>query len=109
MAKKPAPSDLMDKFMLRMPDGMRDRIAKAAKENGRSMNAEIVRRLERTFEIDELTADPGVELVLRPRYEEIDPAELLQDLMHQLDYMRERLEQLRLEDDRPSSNRTGPK
>ena len=39
-----------DKFMLRLPDGMRDRIAEIAKANGRSMNAEIVRRLEWSFE-----------------------------------------------------------
>lgn len=32
--------------MLRFPDGMRDRIADLAKKNGRSMNAEIVQRLE---------------------------------------------------------------
>lgn len=35
--------------MLRLPDGMRDRIADAAKANNRSMNAEIVSRLEETF------------------------------------------------------------
>lgn len=38
-----------DKFMLRLPDGMRDKIAYVAKANGRSMNAEIIARLERTF------------------------------------------------------------
>ena len=38
-----------DKFMLRFPDGMRDRIAEAAKANNRSMNAEIVSRLEDSF------------------------------------------------------------
>lgn len=38
-----------DKFMLRLPDGMRSRIAEAAKANGRSMNAEIVHCLERFF------------------------------------------------------------
>lgn len=38
-----------DKFMLRFPDGMRDQIAAAAKESGRSMNAEIVHRLSRSF------------------------------------------------------------
>lgn len=32
--------------MLRFPDGMRDQIAEAAKANGRSMNAEIVHRLQ---------------------------------------------------------------
>jgi plasmid stability protein len=31
-----------DKFVLRMPDGMRDEIAARAKTNGRSMNAEMV-------------------------------------------------------------------
>lgn len=38
-----------DKFMLRFPDGMRDRIADSAKENGRSMNAEIISRLDGSF------------------------------------------------------------
>lgn len=38
-----------DKFMLRLPDGMRERIRAAAAENGRSMNAEIVFRLEATL------------------------------------------------------------
>lgn len=37
------------KFMLRLPGDMRDRIAEAAKANNRSMNAEIVARLEATF------------------------------------------------------------
>lgn len=32
-----------------MPDGLRDRIADAAKANNRSMNAEIVARLEQSF------------------------------------------------------------
>lgn len=35
-----------DKFMLRFPEGMRGKIAEIAHSNGRSMNAEIVRRLE---------------------------------------------------------------
>lgn len=39
-----------DKYILRFPDGMRDRIAEAAKTNNRSMNAEIVARLDASFE-----------------------------------------------------------
>ena len=35
--------------MVRLPDGMRDKIAKVAEENGRSMNAEIVFRLHSSF------------------------------------------------------------
>ena len=43
------PSDRAPKFIVRLPDGMRDRIAEAARANNRSMNAEIVARLEATF------------------------------------------------------------
>ena len=48
MTSKP-PSRTADQFVVRFPDGMRDRIAEAAKANNRSMNAEIVSRLEQTF------------------------------------------------------------
>lgn len=41
-----------DRYMLRLPDGMRDRIKAAAEENSRSMNAEIVWRLEQSFLAD---------------------------------------------------------
>jgi len=36
--------------MVRFPDGMRDRIRDEADKNGRSMNAEIIARLEASFE-----------------------------------------------------------
>lgn len=39
-----------DKFVVRFPDGLRDQIADAAKGSGRSMNAEIVTRLEWSLE-----------------------------------------------------------
>ena len=42
-----------DKFMLRLPDGMRDAIAEFAKQSGRSMNAEIVYRLQKSIEEDQ--------------------------------------------------------
>jgi hypothetical protein len=44
----------LDKFILRFPDGMRDRIAEAAKANNRSMNAEVVSRLQDSFEKGEI-------------------------------------------------------
>lgn len=44
---------LNDKFMLRLPDGMRDRIKAAAEANNRSMNAEIVAVLEREYPVPE--------------------------------------------------------
>lgn len=39
-----------DKYILRFPEGMRERIKANATENNRSMNAEIVARLESSFE-----------------------------------------------------------
>lgn len=39
-----------DKFMLRLPDGVRERIAEAAKANNRTMNAELVARILKTLE-----------------------------------------------------------
>lgn len=49
MAEERTPQNA-DKYIVRFPDGMRDRIADAAKASNRSMNAEIVARLQRTFE-----------------------------------------------------------
>ncbi|MGR7993822.1 Arc family DNA-binding protein [Xanthobacter sp. ZOL 2024] len=43
------PSRGSDQFNLRFPDGMRDRIKEAAEASGRSMNAEIIARLEASF------------------------------------------------------------
>lgn len=44
-----SPSRQQDQFVLRMPQGMRDRISAEAKTNNRSMNAEIIARLEASF------------------------------------------------------------
>lgn len=41
-----------DKIALRLPDGMRDRIAALAERNNRSTNAEIVARLERSLDLE---------------------------------------------------------
>ncbi|PTQ72733.1 Arc family DNA-binding protein [Celeribacter persicus] len=38
-----------DQFVVRLPDGMRDRIKAAAETNNRSMNAEIVATLEKEY------------------------------------------------------------
>ena len=43
------PSSKQDQFVLRFPDGLRDRIKVYAARHGRSMNAEIVRVLEKDF------------------------------------------------------------
>ncbi|EPN2807554.1 Arc family DNA-binding protein [Serratia marcescens] len=49
MSEKPVRD--YDKFMLRMPDGMRDMIARMAKQDGRSMNSEILALLELAIKV----------------------------------------------------------
>lgn len=44
-----APSIGLEQFVVRMPNGMRDRIKAAAAINRRSMNSEIVLHLERAL------------------------------------------------------------
>lgn len=49
--KKPLPpSQTADKYIVRLPEGMRDRIAEEAKANSRTMNAEVVARLQASFD-----------------------------------------------------------
>lgn len=48
-----------DQFPLRFPDGMRDEIRLAADKNGRSINAEIIHRLELTLSMDEQSSYDG--------------------------------------------------
>lgn len=49
MSDSPYPSQNQDKFVLRLPDGMRDRIKAAAEASNRSMNAEIIATLEEKY------------------------------------------------------------
>ena len=59
--------------MTRIPEGLRSKLAREGKKNGRSMNAEIVYRLEQSFEqediikaIKEAIALHGMALVIDP-------------------------------------------
>ncbi|MGJ0578482.1 Arc family DNA-binding protein [Xenorhabdus bovienii] len=49
-----------DKFMLRLPDGMREAVAKRADENGRSMNSEIVQILQDALDTGVSQIDPNM-------------------------------------------------
>lgn len=49
---KNCPSRTADKFVVRLPDGMRERLRDVAKGNHRAMNSEIIARLERTLVMD---------------------------------------------------------
>lgn len=53
---------LADKYVLRMPDGMRDKITKLAKANGRSMNAEIVLILQEAIEGRRTGTDTNIDV-----------------------------------------------
>lgn len=52
-----------DKFVLRMPDGLRPEISDAASINHRSMNSEIIFRLNRTIELETQLA--GKDTIIR--------------------------------------------
>jgi hypothetical protein len=45
-------SDLLDKFMLRLPDGMRGQIADVARQEMRSMNGQITYWIQRGIAAD---------------------------------------------------------
>lgn len=60
--RKPSSRGL-DKFIVRLPDGMRDQISEAAKAANRTMNAEIVARLEWSFKAGKKRASGGLEFI----------------------------------------------
>lgn len=82
------PSRGVDQFMVRFPDGLRDRIKRAAEKNGRSMNAEIISVLEEQYpepaSMEETIADiqESIRILRKFRGET-----LLNHLADQLDYL----------------------
>ena len=46
-------SQNQDKFIARLPDGMRDQLKKSAEQNSRSMNAELVEALKAYLDLEE--------------------------------------------------------
>src|SRR5687767_4795401 len=52
MAKKPRPNDLRP-LMTRVPERLRKSLEQRAKQNDRSMNSEIIERLEKSIEADQ--------------------------------------------------------
>ncbi|WP_319568277.1 Arc family DNA-binding protein [Cohaesibacter marisflavi] len=81
-----SPSRKLEQYIVRFPDGMRDRIKDAAKQNGRSMNAEIIHRLEGSLAIEypgeeaeieeilQMVEDAAVSLASEPKTKEEDVA-----------------------------------
>lgn len=63
-----------DRYMLRLPDGLRERLKTIAEANNRSMNAEIVARIEDSLAGDDFVRGLGVP----PGYDDLaKQAELL--------------------------------
>jgi hypothetical protein len=54
ISKKTGPAS--EQFQLRLPDGMREHLARVAARNGRSMNAEIIHALALYFETERQSA-----------------------------------------------------
>lgn len=67
MARPSYPSDDVDKLLLRFPEGMRDEIKSAAGKSGRSMNGEIIHRLEKSLRAEK-DDSPAVSPLLDPRF-----------------------------------------
>jgi len=64
-ARPPFPSQTADKFIIRLPKGMRDLIAEKAQSNNRTMNAEVVARLQSTFEPNPAALPPLVDQAVK--------------------------------------------
>jgi len=52
------PSEAQDKFIIRLPDGMREQLKAAAEANDRTMTSEVVARLRASFEKGALQQEP---------------------------------------------------
>lgn len=65
-----------DKFVIRLPDGLRPQIAATARNNQRSMNGEIVIRLQRSLTQDQLRdAQEKIISVLLKQIEDLEARE----------------------------------
>jgi hypothetical protein len=83
------PSRSLAKFVVRLPDGLRERIEAAARAKNRSMNAEIVRVLELGFPEDG-GALAGGDLVIKANSA---GADILIELQHQLGQVTKMIEE----------------
>jgi hypothetical protein len=54
IARRLVPKKATDQFLLRLPEPMREKLAEAATANGRSLDGEIIHRLTRSLERDEM-------------------------------------------------------
>lgn len=93
------PSDKADKVLVRMPDGMRDRIKSEAKANNRTMNAEIVARLQQTLATNfygEMRPMDGSDLGVRESQKDyvVDTAKVSEEALEVVKRVDERLKRI---------------
>ena len=70
--REPYPSETQDRFMVRLPDGMRDEIKTAAQATKRTMNGEIIARLDASLQADkrsEVRSETGLGAIPEPNLE----------------------------------------
>lgn len=72
--------------MLRFPDGMRERLKQHAADHGRSLNAEIIRRLQTTLEMDGYIPEINAHIA---SVDKEDPFERAQRLLEEANLMLE--------------------
>jgi plasmid stability protein len=89
MSRGDFPSAKQDQYMVRFPEGLRDRIKEEAAKSGRSMNAEIILRLEATFPGDEMQKVAGMLAVFREH--EARPSQRMDELIQKVETIVEML------------------
>ncbi len=94
-------SNFIERFTVRLPDGMRDTIAERARKNGRSMNSEIIQIIEDAIKRDAII-DSALSQNIDTRLDEnkVSELELLQEKIIAIqrsenDLLKEKLELLR--------------
>lgn len=99
--RKPYRSETLDRFMVRLPDGMRDTLKSIADANKRTMNAEIVARLERTIAEDTkggaealkaLQASPTIRLERQMSKDRADLEQQIADLAEEVAAIKAKLD-----------------
>lgn len=96
MSESPYPSQNQDKFVVRLPDGMRDRIKAVAEHNSRSMNAEIVATLERVYPPADQVALINAIMTIEGRLELINPRTASKDELEQYASLTEALKLMKI-------------
>jgi hypothetical protein len=95
MAKKTRkpPSVGLDKFIVRLPPGLRDKLHALAKASGRSANAELVDRLEKSMVEPDKNLRDLVEDQDILRTEVADLRRMVEKMKHDSDAMLEKIKQ----------------